>query len=520
MQNPSDNVTLPFVSRHRADVSGVLHGFDRLRLRGTLPSLYNPSVLARYLWLCQVFFKGFKAHACRLSERILETALHWVQEAGRPSVYLASTRASKEETARQIARQDNITQGPIALLRCVEPCQTYHLRGSQPVLTQGKCLHLYFYQIHPRFGFMHLRLQTWFPFQIEICLNGREWLSRQLDQAHIGYQRQENYFAHIDDLPRAQALMDEQSSAPWEKELGELLHQCHPLHKEICAPLNWEYYWTCCESEYATDVMFQDPRALQALYPSLVRHALLNFGSRDVLRFLGRNVPLSGRSTFAGEVVTDLPPRAEGLRVKHRVGRNSLKMYDKFGRGLRVETTINACEDFQVYRAPQNQPEAKPQWRSMRRSIADLERRAQVSQAANERYLLALSAVETKTPLKELAQPVCRPRVRQGRRYRALNPWSEKDGALLEAINRGEWAVRGMRNRDLRAILHGQGTREQERRWSARVSRQLALLRGHGILRKVAGTHRYHLTDKGRTLVSALLAARQATAEELLKKAA
>ena len=160
MHNPTDNVTPPFVASHAADVTGVLHGFDRLRLRGTLPSLYNPSVLARYLYLCHVFFKGFKEHARRLSERILEAALAWAAGAQRPAIYLDSTRASKEQMARRIAAEDAITHGPIALLRCVEPCQTYHWRSSQLFLAPGKCLHLYFYMLHPRFGFMHLRLQS------------------------------------------------------------------------------------------------------------------------------------------------------------------------------------------------------------------------------------------------------------------------------------------------------------------------------------------------------------------------
>ena len=177
MQNPPDNVTLPFVAKHAADVSGVLHGFDRLRLRGTLPSLYNPSVLTRYLYLCHVLFKGFKAHAQALTDRILQAALDWAAAAGRPAIYLASPRTSKEQTARQIVREQALTQGPIALLRCVEPCQTYHFRASQLFLARGQCLHLYFYLFHPRFGFMHLRLQTWFPFQLEICLTGHFRLS-------------------------------------------------------------------------------------------------------------------------------------------------------------------------------------------------------------------------------------------------------------------------------------------------------------------------------------------------------
>jgi hypothetical protein len=285
--------------------------------------------------------------------------------------------------------------------------------------------------------------------------------------------------------------------------------------------LEWEYYWSCCESEYATDVMFQDPARLAALYPRLVQHALLSFGSTDVLRFLGRNVPLTGNSKFQGQVVTDLKIRSEGIRIKHRVNRNSLKMYDKFARGLRVETTINECEDFRIFRQPEGRPDQPKKWRPLRRGLADLARRAEVSKAANERYLLALASVDEKTPLRQLADKLCRPIKRKGTRYRALNPWSPLDGALLQAINRGEFAINGLRNRDLQTLLFpAQASAKQQRRRAARVGRLLALLRAHGILRKVTGTYRYHLTPKGRTIVTALLTARQADTEQLTKLAA
>jgi hypothetical protein len=247
----------------------------------------------------------------------------------------------------------------------------------------------------------------------------------------------------------------------------------------------------------------------------------LNFGSRDVLRFLGRNVPLQGNSRFQGEILTDLKVRPEGLRIKHRVNRNSLKMYDKFARGLRVETTINQCEDFQVYRHAEGRPDQPKAWRALRRGLADLGRRAEVSKAANDRYLLALAAVEAKTPLRQLTGQLCRPVRRKGIRYRALNPWSPLDGALLQVINRGEFAINGLRNRDIRIHLFPhQGSAEEQRRRAARVSRLLALLRAHGVLRKVSGTHRYHLTAQGRILVTALLTAREADTQQLTKLAA
>src|SRR5262249_49461475 len=152
----------------------------------------QPNVLLRYLYVCQVLLKGFKAYSMDLTRRIIQHAEQMALAAKRPWLYLGSSRTSKEELARQIACQDHIERGLIAILRCVEPCQTYEVRGSSPFLKTAKCMHLYFYQQHRQWGFMYLRLQTWFPFQVEVCLNGREWLSRQLDHAHIPYERQDN----------------------------------------------------------------------------------------------------------------------------------------------------------------------------------------------------------------------------------------------------------------------------------------------------------------------------------------
>ena len=522
-KSTSDNVTCPFIAKHSADVTGVLSGFDRLRLRGTLRSLYQPTVLLRYLYVCRILCQGFKHYARDLTQRILAQAQQMAEQAGRPCLYLGSTKISKEELARRIARDQPVEQGLVAILRCVEPCQTYHMRGIRPELTRSKCLHLYFYHQHPLFGFMHLRLQTWFPFQVEICLNGREWLARQWDRAGLCYQRQDNYFAWIENLPKAQQLMDRQLQTQWPGALNRLLRQNHPLHREICRPLDLEYYWSCCESEYATDTMFKDPARLATLYPRLVQHALLSFGSADVLRFLGHRVPLTGQihPQFEGEVVTDLKARPEGIRIKHRVNCNSLKMYDKFGRGLRVETTINATKDFRVFRRPEGRPDQSRKWRALPRGLAHLHRRAEVSKAANQRYLAALETVEEKTPLRQLTDKLCRPLQRNGHRYRALNPWSPIDAALLQALNRGEFLLNGLRNRDLRVLLFPvRGSADVERRRAARISRLLALLRAHGILGKVTGTHRYHLTNRGRTVVTALLAAREADTEQLSKLAA
>jgi len=268
----------------------------------------------------------------------------------------------------------------------------------------------------------------------------------------------------------------------------------------------------------------QKPEALARIYPSLVHHAVRSFGSADVMRFLGRKVPLrTGRVApqFKGEIISDLKHRPEGIRVKHQLKGNSIKIYDKHGSVLRVETTINRPVEFRVYRRAQKQTKSAKSWRVLRRNVSDLPRRAQISQRANHRYLQALAAVSGTIPLFEWTEAVCRPIRRAGRRHRALNPLGARDGALLEIVNRGEFALNGFRNRDVRARLYPRKTnRQTERRQANAVTRQLVLLRAHGLIAKVSHTHRYIVTEKGRATITALLSARCADVDQLTALAA
>jgi hypothetical protein len=519
-----------FLNRFQHSLTGVLSGFDRLRLRGTLRHLFQPTVMEAYLNACRVLIKDFGTFAQGLTARVKAAAYATAERAGRPFRYLASSQTSKEALARQIARQDGVTSGLIAIFSALENCLSYSVRGNRLtkqihlVLESRKCLHLYHYFLHEELGLCHVRVQTWFPFTVDLCLNGRDRLARQMDAAGLAYRQRDNCFVWVEDALRAQRLLDQQLHTDWPQLLGRLLDQAHPLHREICRPIAQTYYWTASASEYATDLLFRDAPTLAALYPRLVHHGLRTFASPDVMRFLGHPVPAThGRvpPSFKGEVISDLKRRPEGIRVKHSVNSNSVKMYDKEGSVLRIETTINKTEDFRVYRAKQGDPGGEKSWRPLQRSVGELWRRAQVSAAANRRYLEALASVTDKTPAGQTSAAVCRPVVKAGRRHRALNPWSEKDAALLQAVSRGEYTINGLRNRDVRRQLWPKtGTETQERRRAVAVTRQLRLLRAHGLLRKVTGTHRYLVTQGGRKILTALLAARQADVEQLTALAA
>lgn len=518
-----------FMQKFGADVIGILSGFDRLRLRGSLRALYQPRMMMEHLFRLQVLLKDFKGYAAGLTARLRAGAMAFAEAAGRPYRYLPSAQVSKEELIREMAVHESITAGFVALLSSVEPCRTYEVCRNRETkrlelrLEPSRCQHFYFYYIDPLFGLMHLRLQSWFPFEINLCLNGREWLARQMDKAGIGYMRRENTFTWIEDVARAQALFDRQLQSNWPRLLNAFLKQNHPLLDELTEPLDIGYYWSVCESEYATDIMFQNPSSLATHYPLLVAHGMRSFASTDVMRFLGRCVPVSGKVPvrFKGEVVSDLRQRPEGIRLKHRLNGNSLKMYDKQGSVLRVETTINKPEEFRVWRSAEGDPTGEKSWRPLRWGIADLHRRCQVSLGANLRYIEALGQISGKDPIGPWIEQICRPIHHQGRRYRALNPWSSHDLSLLQALRRGEFAINGLRNRDLRILLYsGTTCAKEQRRLSARISRKLALLRAHGLLRKVPTTHRYLVTDKGRRVITALLNLYHADLDQLNKLAA
>jgi hypothetical protein len=292
----------------------------------------------------------------------------------------------------------------------------------------------------------------------------------------------------------------------------------NPLHAEIFAPQPMDYYWSGYQTEWATDLLFKDPRALAGIYPALWRHALDHFKSPDVMRFLGGRV----HGNFTGEIVTSFKNRPEGVRVKHWVRGNSIKIYDKAGSVLRVETTIARTKDFKVFRPAHDQPNGKLEWRPLRKGVADLHRRAQLSQRSNETYLDALSTVEDTTPCAKLFDAVCRPVLEDGRRFRALRLHDPSDLALLNAISRGEFAPAGFRNRDIRSLIHRSPpnlSARDRRRLSAKVSRQLRLLRVHAVIKKIPKTHRYRLTAKGLLLTAALQATRRANIKDLLKAA-
>ena len=562
---PEDHVPAVFSHKFGPLIKSVLGGYDRLRFRGTLRLLFSPKWMRSLLCRAKILLKDFAQHAQQVSRQIGDSARQAAADQKRPYRYLRGSSASfdKEEWIEQRAQQDHIREGLIAVLGAVEPCSVMTVRPNrqthrlEPVHEPRKCLHFYHYYQDPLFGRCHVRVQSWYPFTVDICLNGRAMLARQMDEHHLAYRQADNCFLELADPQAAQKLADAQAKLDWVAQLNRLLALAHPVYRQILEPLyGLAYYWTSSQSEYATDLVFKDPAQLAQLYPALVHHGIMTFRSPRVMRFLGHQVPVkSGQvhGRFQGPARSDRLERHEGVCLRHAVGINGIKIYDKLAQLLRVETTLNAPEVFKVYRKDPAPPPLKrlplpgknkaplklphktlttcvaPQvaapprrWQPLRRSVTDMSRRAQVSRAANARYLEALASTRETQPLGAALQHLCQPVHKEGYRFRALNPLGEPDALLLEILSRGEWTLNGFRNADLRKHLYPSPTRSPQlaRRRTAAVSRKLRLLRAHGLIRKVARCHRYFLTKEGRRILTLLMAARRADVQQLAAFAA
>lgn len=495
-----------FLKRHENRIVGSIAGFDRVLFRGTLRSISYLLGMEVFLSIQGVLLKDFGQFAERLSNRIKAHAEAYALKHKRPYRYIESSSLSKEEIARKIMDEDQISRGLICVLTCVEPCQSFGIRRDREakklalVPQRRKCLHIYFYYVDRDFGLMHVRLQTWLPFTIQVCINGRDWLARQMGKASIKYIKRDNCFSYIEDIAAAQRLMDRLSERDWAPFLNSLARRLNPIIKPDAGLKLKGYYWSTRQAEYATDVMFKDEASLAQVYPALTRHAIERFSCRDVLRFFAQRAC----DGYKREVTSRMQKRVEGVRVKHWVDENSIKMYDKQGSVLRIETTINNARRFKVRRPTKANGKPVMGLFPMRKGIADLKRRVELSRSANKRYLEALAVVGETTPSHRLLDPVSRRLVRDGRSYRALHPISPADCRVFEVLMKGEYLIQGCRNRDLRAELEpGEETDPATRRKaSARISRLLRLLRAHGLIYKVQKTHYHRITKKGQEVMT------------------
>jgi len=515
-----------FMERHAGKITGALSCFDRVLFRGYLP-IMSGAAMALFLKSRSIGRESLKPFLLEQAERLKGEAQNLCTRTGRPYEYLGQV-TRKEDKARQIAERDGITEGLVCVLSVVEPCRTFSLvwNGKSPYVQSAKrkCLQLYYYFMDRDLGLIHVKLQTWFPFQIQVYVNGHEWLASQLDHHKVKYTKVDNAFVHLGDVKLAQELADGFERVDWIHLLDRYAMQVNPLLGQEEVLHSMRYYWVTAQAEYSTDILFGKREDLNELMPRLCQYSMLYFGASDVMGFLGRK--LTGH--FLGEVVSDqmdvkmLGQRVPGRRVKHRMKCNWIKMYDK-GMVLRVETVINDPEEFRVRKQVRRDGKTVMAWVPLRKSVTMLFRYREITAQSNVRYLEALSQVQDPTSaVRDLDALTTNASTKDGRTAKAFNPLSRNERMLFEVLLAGEYTLHGFTNRDVRQklaqTLYPLAT--EAKKQPGQVTRLFRRLHAHALIAKIPHSRRWRVSLAGRRTMTTAIKLREVAYPSLFAAAA
>lgn len=517
------------IERFSGLVKGSISGFDRIVFKGFLLPLMTAGGA---MWFCRsngILNKDYKSWMMERTDQLVETTEKYANKhCGQGITPISSWKIRKERLAHERQKSEGIEEGLIGVWSCVEAGTSYRARfcgiSGHPQLQryQTRCKHLYFYYDHEDYGFMNIRLQTWFPYNIQICMNGREWLRRSLEKQNAGFVVCGNKFLDIGDYQMAQRLLDRQLDVRFAPLLDNFIPTVFPAISEIFKD-RFSYYWTMWQSEWASDLIFSSPKDLGDIMDSLLRHAHVNGTSARVLRYMDRPLTVAGRpyASSRDEVITRLNQFNDGFRIRHWVDRNSVKIYNEKN-VLRVETTINNPKKFKVFRHKTGQSLDEPKTRlPIRKGVADTPLRAQVSRDVNNRIMEDIALFKNEFPARDVVTPFVRPVIKNSRRFRPLDI-TGKDRLILQLIGDPALKISGLTNKALQQKLAGTSyaLRRNSKQLSAKISRHLKLLRMHGVIKKMPRQNRYLLTEKGASLIMILNGFMAASTESLLKLAA
>jgi hypothetical protein len=480
--------------RYGDRIAGVLSCYDRVVITGTVPVICYADGMTRFLRAKGIRIFDYPQFAQTLRDRVRDGAASLAATAGLAIEHIAKSHIRKEEVVARVLEQRGDHPGLVHIISAMEACDSYrpwHDKTSGKTFVRpdsGKCLHYYFYFMDAALGLVYLRVPTWCPFRLQFYCNGHSWLARQMTVAGIGYTMADNAFVRIDDWQRAQQLADAFSPDQLHRILDHYAGLCCP----VCDVFGQSYHWSLMQVEYATDLAFRSTTTLAPLYDQLIRQSVLSVKAEQVATFLGRHIT----PQLAQEIGSQFSTRIEGTCVKHRFGKSSIKMYDKCGVVLRIETTTNDVSFFKHHRKVEHR-EGPPtrELAPVKKSIYSLIDLREILLGCNRRYLSHLSALDDFSAGVRALDRLTKPHKVEEKTVKGINFFEPGDRALLHALQNPKVNIAGVRRADLLPDL--------EMFSPNRLSRQLRRLLDIGVIKRVTGTYRYYLTKAGRAATAA-----------------
>lgn len=486
-----------FLVKFASVISWALSCFDRVIFKGHLP-ISRPFEFENFVdYVLKMRRADFmETLAPRWSNRLVGYAKGFAKKAGRLYEYYQG-EIDKDAWAKKQIQEHALKEGLVGVLCVMETCSAFKLGHGEGrpcfVLRRIPQRVLYYYFLDRDLGLMHVRLQTWAPFTCQVYVNGHDFVARKLKQKEVAFEQVDNAFVKLGDPQAAQRFADRFARLPWPKILEAYARRVNPLLRTELKELS--HYWVIDQAEFATDVLFVSKNALAGLFLRLLEFAVLTFSPKKVFHYLGRK----WHERFDGEVQTHYKSvRDPGACVKHFMRNNWLKMYDKLGLILRVETVINQPEEFKVFRECRHRDGTTSLgWYPMCKGVGNFHHYQSHALSCNLRYLEALAAVEDPAPAYADLRTLTEPKRHNDRSYAGFNPAREDGVRLFAAVLAGDHLAQGFRNKDIRTSLHADNPKDRHR-LSAAIGRLLKRLHVRALLIKVPRTRRWRVTEQGR----------------------
>lgn len=477
---------------HSQDITGTLSCLDRVIITGTLPQVCYSQGMTSYLYTKGVRIFDYPKFAEPFKEELRANAEKVARDNGVEIEFVAKSHLRKEDLVKKVLDKRGDDPGLVHVLSAMEACGSYrpwHDKHSGKTFLKGsqsKCLHYYFYFIDPYLGYGYIRVPTWCPFKLQVYINGHNILGNELDREGIGHSMIDNAFDHIDDFGKAQEICDNMDIRKVHERLDELAKTYCPVYQSF----GQEYHWSIMQAEYATDIVFKDQKNLQRLYSELTATAIHTVKPDNIATFLGHKVD----PRYQGEIGNNYNIRIEGSRIKHTMGKSSIKMYDKFSKILRIETTTNDVGFFKHYREVEHRGGGKSmEYAPLKKNIYSLTLLAILFKASNRRYLEFVSAFDNKEIGRKRLDKVTKSKRDNNRNYKGFNLFCEQDLSLLLTVLRGEYNISGFRNKDIRGRLPEFNT--------GKISRLIKRMKVFGLIKKAGKTYKYYLTKLGKEII-------------------
>jgi len=480
--------------RYSEQIAGVISCYDRVVIQGTLPGWCFDGGMTAFLYANKIKIFDYPQFANTLREELRSHVESIAKENNLEIEFIRKIAAfRKDDRIKEILKKRGMCPGLVHIFSAMESCNSYmpwHDKKTGKTSLKndsGKCLHYYFYFIDQDYGLCYLRVPTWCPFRLQFYFNGHNLLAAKLSRQDIGCEMRENAFLKIDDWPKAQSL----SNSIRVEDLHQVLDILASRYVPFLKRYGLAYRWSIMQAEYATDIVFKRQVDLGPLYETLVRTAVFSVKPENIASFLGQKLHWN----YQGEMGNNFNTRILGTRIKHQMGAVSIKMYDKFGIVLRIETTVNDVSQFRHYREVQHSDGSKEnKIAPMRKSIYSLRSLAQLLKDSNRRYLEFISTFDDPSGGVKKLDKISEPVKKDDRSYKGFNFFSHTDQKLFEVLARGEFNIRGFQNSMIRKFIPDLS--------SASVSRILKRLVLHGLIKKVARTHKYYLTKLGKAVIT------------------